>query len=61
VKAIQTYGTGDRMLPGGHGHVSEPTQAGEGGPRTAADANLRRFDASTETCHRVLDGLRQTL
>ncbi|MBC2902190.1 hypothetical protein [Streptomyces cupreus] len=61
MNAIQTYGSGDRMLPGGPGHVSEPAQGREGGPRTAVDANLRSFDASTETCRRVLDGLRRTL
>lgn len=61
VNAIQTHGSGDRMLPGGQGHVSEPAQAREGGPRTAVDAHLRSFDASTETCRRVLDGLRRAL
>lgn len=49
------------MLPGGQGNVSESAQAREGGPRTSVDAHLRSLVASTETCRRVLDGLRRTL
>ncbi|WP_405545580.1 hypothetical protein OG478_35405 [Streptomyces phaeochromogenes] len=61
MNAIQTYGSGDRMLPGGQGHVSELAQGREGVMGAAVDANLRSFDASTETRCRVLDGLRRTL
>lgn len=58
VNTNQMRGSGDRMLPGGERHVSEPRQPIEGGPGTAFDANLGRFDDSTEICRRVLDRLR---